>query len=104
MWEDQLAPISTKPFSSPVGPRVAIPSGIKEIFLLFFTTTVLQHIDDQSNKYALDFLDEVGRRESWTMITLEELQAYMGFMILMGIVKLPSMYDYWKTKCSTTHL
>ena len=96
MWEDQLAPISTKPFSSPVGPRVAIPSGIKETFSLFFTTTVLQHIVDQSNNYALDFLDEVGRRESWTMITLEELQAYMGFMILMGIVKLPSMYDYWK--------
>ena len=29
-------------------------------------------------------------------ITVEELQAYMGFMILMGLVKLPSIYDYWK--------
>ena len=27
---------------------------------------------------------------------MEELKAYMGFMILMGIVHLPSIYDYWK--------
>ena len=32
----------------------------------------------------------------WTQVTVEELQAYMGFMILMGIVHLPSIYDYWK--------
>ena len=27
---------------------------------------------------------------------MEELKAYFGFMILMGIVKLPSIADYWK--------
>ena len=32
----------------------------------------------------------------WTQVTVPELQAYMGFMILMGIVHLPSIYDYWK--------
>jgi len=32
----------------------------------------------------------------WTQVTVEELQAYMGFMILIGIVHLPSIYDYWK--------
>ena len=32
----------------------------------------------------------------WTHVTVEELQAYMGFMILMGIVHLPSIYDYWR--------
>lgn len=32
----------------------------------------------------------------WTQVTVEELQAYMGFMILMGIVHLPSIYDYWQ--------
>lgn len=95
MWKDELTPTSTELFHSPTGPRVAIPSVVKEIFL-FFTTTVLQHIVDQSNKYALEFLDKVGRRESWTMITIEELLAYLGFMILMGIVKLPSIDDYWR--------
>ena len=29
-------------------------------------------------------------------VTETELEAYFGFMILMGIVRLPSIYDYWK--------
>lgn len=29
-------------------------------------------------------------------VSVEEIMAYMGFMILMGIVKLPSLSDYWK--------
>ena len=31
-----------------------------------------------------------------TQVTVPEPQAYMEFMILMGIVHLPSIYDYWK--------
>ena len=27
---------------------------------------------------------------------MEELCAYLGFMILMGIVRLPTLQDYWK--------
>ena len=42
------------------------------------------------------------RFATWTQITVEELQAYMGFMILMGLVKLPSIYDYWQ-KDETYH-
>ena len=33
---------------------------------------------------------------AWQQITVQELTAYMGFMILMGLVKLPSIADYWK--------
>jgi hypothetical protein len=32
----------------------------------------------------------------WSQVTVPELQAYMGFMILMGIIHMPSIYDYWK--------
>ena len=32
----------------------------------------------------------------WTKVTVDELKAYLGFMILMGIVRLPSIYDYWQ--------
>ena len=28
-----------------------------------------------------------------------EMRAYMGFMILMGIVRLLSLCDYWKNDC-----
>ena len=48
---------------------------------------------EQSN-YAAEYLGE--HFDSWQPLTLEELHAYFGFMILMGLVKLPSIYDYWK--------
>ena len=31
---------------------------------------------------------------NWTQITTEKLQAYIGFMMLMGLVKLRSIYEY----------
>ena len=34
--------------------------------------------------------------DTWQQVSVEEIMAYMGFMILMGIVKLPSISDYWK--------
>ena len=36
------------------------------------------------------------RSESWTAVTTNELCAYMGCMILIGFIKLPSLHDYWK--------
>lgn len=36
------------------------------------------------------------QKEQWTPISVEEFKAYMGFCILMGIVRLPSIEDYWK--------
>ncbi len=62
--------------------------------MLFFNCSLLEMIVDQTNKYAAECLGD--RYSTWQTITVEELQAYMGFMILMGLVKLPSIYDYWQ--------
>ena len=60
-----------------------------------FTTSVLDHIVYHSNKYTSECLGE--KFSTWQQITVDELLAYMGFMILMGIVQLPAIQDYWKT-------
>ena len=65
------------------------------IFRLFFTTSLLQLIVDQTNLYALQCMGE-NTYETWEKVTETELEAYFGFMILMGTVRLPSIYDYWK--------
>ena len=31
----------------------------------------------------------------WTKVTADELNAFFGFMILMGLVQLPALSDYW---------
>ena len=34
--------------------------------------------------------------DKWTKLTADELWAYFGFMILMGVNQLPALADYWK--------
>ena len=34
--------------------------------------------------------------DSWQRVTVAELEAFMDFMLLMGIVNLPALSDYWK--------
>ena len=52
-------------------------------------------IVEQTNKYAAECMG-MEKFEKWDKVTVDELCAYMGFMLLMGIVHLPSLYDYWK--------
>ena len=51
-------------------------------------------IVEQSNLYASTCMGD--SFSSWNPISIDEIKAYMGFMILMGLVKLPSLNDYWK--------
>ena len=84
----------THAFTGKGGPRITIPSLVKEIFFLFFTSSVLDIMVQETNRYASTCLGD--RSESWTAVTTNELCAYMGCMILMGFIKLPSLRDYWK--------
>ena len=72
-----------------------VPCSSVGAFFLFFTQALLELIVLQSNKYALECMGEE-KYESWDKITVEELTAFMGFMVLMGIVRLPALADYWK--------
>ncbi len=45
--------------------------------------------------YAMEVMDEE-KVEKWNPITTQDLEAYFGFTILMGINSLPALEDYWK--------
>ena len=93
-WSTNLTPVTICPFTSHIGPTLPIPRSPLHTFLIF-TTTILQWIVDQTNLFALQCMGEE-KFEVWQQVSVEEIMAYMGFMILMGIVKLPSISDYWK--------
>ena len=38
--------------------------------------------------------------DSWQPVTVAELEAFMGFILLMGIINLPALFDYWKKRSS----
>lgn len=74
---------------------MSIPDSPSEIFNLFFTPEIMSSIVEETNKYAEQMMTPT-QKQQWKPLTVEELRAYMGFCILMGIVKLPSLDDYWK--------
>ena len=91
-WTTIHHPVSIIPFKGQGGPRVTIPGTIKDIFFLFFTSTIMDLIVEEMNRYAASHMGS-----QWTPITTtKELCAYMGFMLLMGLVKLSSIYHYWQ--------
>lgn len=94
-WSSRPTRITINSFSQPVGPTFVVPKSPGEVFTAFFTDEVLQEIVDQTNLYAGQVMDtEVYLHCS--QVTVAELKAYLGFNILMGLVQMPEVEDYWK--------
>ena len=87
--------ISTPVCTVQAGPTVPLPGSIMEIFRLLFTPTLILMIVEQTNLYVSQVMTEEAYAK-FVPVTQAEIEAYMGFMILMGINQLPSLYHYWK--------
>ena len=92
-WSEDLKPVTISDFASRVGPAVDIPESPMETFELFYSD-LQKMIVDESNRYATQVMGDE-KYADWTKITVEELKAFFGFSILMGIDHLPSVDDYW---------
>ena len=71
-----------------------IPDAPEDVFQLFFDESLQAEIVQESNKYARQVMGEEAYQK-WSPITVEELRAFFGFSILMGINHLPAIDDYW---------
>ena len=80
------------PFSGETGPAIPISSDPRELFSLFFDDEVIDLIVRETNVYAQQCL--VNTTTTWST-TSDEIRAYIGFYILMGINCLPEIRDYW---------
>lgn len=56
----------------------------------------MELVVEQTNLYAKQTMEQAAY-ERWTPVTDQEMWAYLGFSILMGINHLPSLADYWKS-------
>ena len=83
------------PFSKDVGPTVSV-AGSVDVFSLFFTPRLLSIVVEETNRYAKTCREASNPNddEPWTTDE-EEMRAFIGFTILMGINRLPGLYDYW---------
>ena len=71
-----------------------IPDTPSDVFQLVFDRDLQAQIVEESNRYAKQVMGEESYQR-WSPITLEEIRAFLGFNILMGIVHLPAIDDYW---------
>lgn len=95
-WSSTLTPLTIDDFTSPAGPTLTVPESPSDVFQLMFTPTFINSIVEQSNLYAKEVMGD-DKYSSWEKITSEELKAYFGFCILMGINRLPAIDDYWSS-------
>ena len=74
------------------GAGVPLPYDPLGIFSLFINDYLVGMIVEKTNRYAEQCLQETNKQ--WST-NAEEIRAFLGFMILMGINRLPEIRDYW---------
>ena len=90
------SPVAVEPFTAPVGPQVPTSRNFLEMFSKFFDESLLSEIVCQTNLYAAQCLSAANSHTTWET-NVAELQACIGFHVLMGIQHLPEIRDYWST-------
>ena len=97
-WSCEPSEVTVQPFTMAVGPTVPMSADPMEMFSHFCTPELVDLNVLETNRYATLCLSSVasaGRPvRSWET-NAEELRAYLGFSMLMGLNCLPDLYDYW---------
>ena len=91
-WTTSPTEIQLQPCTQPVGPTVPVSQDPLEMFSLFFDDEVVGLITQETNRYAQQVL--AGSGKTWET-NPQEIRAYTGFRILMGITRKPEIRDYW---------
>jgi len=73
-----------------------------EFFSLIFSQDLVQNLADWTNLRAKKKIDNAKRRRdcriTWSKVTLDGMNAFIGCLLCMGIVRMPSCKMYWQQK------
>ena len=67
-----------------------------DFFSLFWEPAFFQRLADETNLYARQKI-ELKPEKMWYPTTADEMRAFIGVKIIMGIDKKPTIYQYWST-------
>ena len=97
-WSETVTDITVNEFTESVGPTFPLSSEPVDAFLELFPEQLINVIVTETNRYAAECLlashNGDGPPPTWET-NAEEIKAFLGFSILMGVNVLPDIYDYW---------
>ncbi|XP_045778765.1 uncharacterized protein LOC123876503 [Maniola jurtina] len=90
--------------------QINIPPNIQlneplDYYKLFVNKELIEKMVVETNKYAAEYISShdikpKSRVKKWVPTTFEEMEKFMGVLMVMGITKLPQVNLYWsKKKC-----
>ena len=74
-----------------------------EAFFLFNPAAIWNSWTVETNRYAAKTLAEKPSTMTWTPVIMEEIMAYVGMLIAMGVVSLPCIDDFFATEPILSH-
>ena len=98
-WTNTLNFKELEKYENLSGPKHSLPVGSseKDFFELFVTNDFYNKVAEETNKYAALSQRKAGTVDNnWEDTNDEEIQAYIGILIYMGLVDLPETEDYFQ--------
>ena len=71
-----------------------------DIFCHFFTDEVWDLLVTETNRYAQQKLASLGNTRTWAETNVEEMKAFIGMLIALGILQLLRLEMFWQQKYS----
>ena len=97
LWTSVPSEVQERPFTNNVGPTIPI-SEDDNLFLKFFPHQLISHIVNETNKYAKQCLESTdGSNPKQWETNEDEIKAFIGFTIMMGLSRRSGLYDNWST-------
>jgi len=70
---------------------------LHDLFCRFFTDEVWDLLVTETNWYAHDNQSTAPTSQAYNDVTVDEMKAFIGLLILMRILQLPHLEMYWST-------
>ena len=96
--DDNFHAVSVEPFREETGIAVDLPDNASalDLFSLYFPPETFERIAEETNRYAEWLQQQKGQLDiNWKPTSAEEMKAFIGCNILMGINYLPALRMYW---------
>lgn len=97
-WEKKEPLACHYQYTKTAGPTSQLDPSLtpSQLFFRYFTDDVWELIVRETNRYAHGNLSDAPHARPWEDVTTPEMQAFVGLLIMMGILHLPRLEMYWQ--------